>query len=176
MRAAAHHKQAYNKLMKRPLNPRREVLFELFAVARPLRTYADQRARDHAMPRAQWAVLPRLDGDAAMMQAEMADALEIQPISLVRLVDRLCEQGLIERRAHPTDRRANCLYLTEQGRARLAQMVPLRREISSNVLGSFSENDVAELLSKLLSLKRNIRWAAARRNALGGRSEVRHAR
>ena len=176
MRAPAHHKQAYNKLMKQTLSPRREVLFELIDVARALRTYVDQRAREHGMTRAQWGVLARLERDEGMMQAEMADALEMQPISLVRLVDRLCEQGLIERRAHPTDRRANCLYLTEQGRARLAQMVPLRREISSNVLGSFSDNDVAELLSKLLSLKRNIRWAAARRNALGGRSEVRHAR
>jgi len=162
--------------MKQTLSPRREVLFELIEVARALRTYVDQRAREHGMTRAQWGVLARLERDEGMMQAEMADALEMQPISLVRLVDRLCEQGLIERRAHPTDRRANCLYLTEQGRARLAQMVPLRREISSNVLGSFSDNDVAELLSKLLSLKRNIRWAAARRNALGGRSEVRHAR
>jgi len=162
--------------MKQTLSPRREVLFELIDVARALRTYVDQRAREHGMTRAQWGVLARLERDEGMMQAEMADALEMQPISLVRLVDRLCEQGLIERRAHPTDRRANCLYLTEQGRARLAQMVPLRREISSNVLGSFSDNDVAELLSKLLSLKRNIRWAAARRNALGGRSEVRHAR
>lgn len=176
MRAPVNHKQAYNKLMKRTLNPRREILFELSDVARALRTYVDQRAREHGMTRAQWGVLARLERDEGMVQAEMAEALEIQPISLVRLVDRLCEQGLVERRAHPTDRRANCLYLTDQGRARLAQMVPLGREISGNVLASFSESDVAEFLSKLLSLKRNIRRAAARRNALTGGSEVRHAR
>jgi hypothetical protein len=55
-------------------------------------------------------------------------------------------------------------------------MVPLGREISSNVLASFSESDVAELLSTLLSLKRNIRRAAARRNGVSDSSEVRHAR
>src|SRR5262245_6129868 len=162
--------------MKRTLNPRREILFELLDVARALRTYVDQRAREHGMTRAQWAVLARLERDEGMMQTEMADALEIQPISLVRLVDRLCEQGLVERRPHPTDRRANCLYLTDKGRARLAQMIPLAREISSNVLASFSENEVAELLSKLLSLKANIRRAAARRNAPAGNGEVRHVR
>jgi MarR family transcriptional regulator for hemolysin len=111
-----------------------------------------------------------------MMQTEMADALEIQPISLVRLVDRLCEHGLVERRPHPSDRRANCLYLTEPGRVRLSEMVPLAREISANVLASLSESDVAELLSRLVSLKGNIRRAAARRGALAGGSEVRHAR
>jgi MarR family transcriptional regulator for hemolysin len=162
--------------MKRILNPRREILFELLDVARALRTYVDQRAREHAMTRAQWAVLARLERDEGMMQTEMAEALEIQPISLVRLVDRLCEQGLVERRPHPTDRRANCLYLTEPGRARLVEMLPLAREISGNVLASFSDNDVAEFLSRLVSLKHNIRRAAARRSALAGGNEVRHAR
>jgi len=162
--------------MKRTLNPRREILFELVDVARALRTYIDQRAREHGMTRAQWAVLGRLERDEGMMQTEMAEALEIQPISLVRLVDRLCQQGLVERRPHPTDRRANCLYLTEPGRTRLLQMAPLRREISGNVLAGFSERDVAELLSRLVSLKGNIRRAAAHRSALAGGSEVRHAR
>ncbi|HEU0062083.1 MAG TPA: MarR family transcriptional regulator [Hyphomicrobiaceae bacterium] len=162
--------------MKRTLNPRREILFELLDVARALRTYVDQRAREHGMTRAQWAVLARLERDEGMMQTEMAEALEIQPISLVRLVDRLCEQGLVERRPHPTDRRANCLYLTDAGRDRLIEMVPLAREISANVLAGFSEQDVAELLRRLVSLKGNIRSAAARRGALVGGSEVRHAR
>ena len=162
--------------MRRSANPRREILFELSDVARALRTYVDQRAREHGMTRAQWGVLARLERDEGMMQTEMAEALEIQPISLVRLVDRLCEQGLVERRPHPTDRRANCLYLSDKGRARLEQMVPLGREISGNVLAAFSESDVAELLSKLLSLKRNIRSAAARQHASAASSEVRHAR
>jgi MarR family transcriptional regulator, transcriptional regulator for hemolysin len=162
--------------MRRSLPPRREILFELSDVARALRTYVDQRAREHGMTRAQWGALARLQRHEGMTQAAMAEALEIQPISLVRLVDRLCEQGLIERRAHPSDRRANCLYLTEKGRARLAQMVPLAREISGYVLASFSDSDVAELLAKLFSLKRNIRRAVARRNAPAAASEVRHAR
>jgi len=162
--------------MKRSLPLRREILFELSDVARALRTYVDQRAREHGMTRAQWAALARLQRHEGMTQAAMAEALEIQPISLVRLVDRLCEQGLIERRAHPSDRRANCLYLTEKGRARLAQMLPLVREISGHVLASFSDSDVAELLAKLVSLKRNIRRAVAQRNAPAAASEVRHAR
>ena len=62
-----------------------------------------------------------------MTQAEMAESLEIQPISLVRLIDRLCDNKLVERRPHPSDRRANRLYLTPKGRATLARLVPLGR-------------------------------------------------
>ena len=161
--------------MKRSTNPRREILFELSDVARALRTYVDQRAREHGMTRAQWAVLARLERDEGMMQTEMAEALEIQPISLLRLLDRLCEQALVERRPHPTDRRANCLYLTDSGRDRLAQMMPLSREISQNVLATFNEADVADLLGKLLSLKANIR-RVIRRQHEPANGELRDAR
>lgn len=161
--------------MKRSTNPRREILFELSDVARALRTYVDQRAREHGMTRAQWAVLARLERDEGMMQTEMAEALEIQPISLLRLLDRLCEQALVERRPHPTDRRANCLYLTASGRDRLAQMMPLSREISQNVLATFNEADVADLLGKLLSLKANIR-RVIRRPHEPANGELRDAR
>ena len=112
--------------MKRQLNLRREILFQLSDVARTMRTYIDQRAREHGMTRAQWSVLARLERHEGMTQAEMADALEIQPISLVRLIDRLCLQGLIERRPHPRDRRANRLYLTEKGTQDVYAIHPAR--------------------------------------------------
>jgi DNA-binding MarR family transcriptional regulator len=116
------------------------------------------------MTRAQWGVLARLNRQEGMMQAEMAEALEIQPISLVRLVDRLCEQGLVERRPHPRDRRANRLYLTSRGRATLERLLPLGREITADVLAGMSEREVALFLETLLRIKSNIRGAAARRN------------
>ena len=101
---------------------RREILFQITDVARAMRTYVDQRAREHGMTRAQWGVLLRLERQEGMMQAEMAEALEIQPISVARLIDRLCSQELVERRPHPSDRRANCLYLTDKGRSHAVQL------------------------------------------------------
>ena len=80
--------------MKRPAQSRREILFQLSDVARTMRTYIDQRARDHGMTRAQWGALARLERQEGMTQAELAENLEIQPISLVRLIDRLCLHGL----------------------------------------------------------------------------------
>ncbi len=154
--------------MKRPVNLRREALFQLTDVARTMRTYIDQRAREHGMTRAQWGVLLRLERQEGMTQAEMAESLEIQPISLVRLIDRLCDHGLIERRPHPHDRRANRLYLTEKGHATFARLVPLGREISAEILSGLDESDVADLLRKLLLLRNNIRGAAGKRAIANG--------
>ena len=87
--------------MSRSPAVRREILFQITDVARAMRTYVDQRAREHGMTRAQWGALLRLERQEGMMQAEMAEALEIQPISVARLIDRLCSQELVERRPAP---------------------------------------------------------------------------
>jgi len=157
--------------MKRPAHSRREILLQLSEVARTMRTYIDQRAREHGMTRAQWGALVRLQRQEGMTQAELAENLEIQPISLVRLIDRLCLHGLVERRPHPRDRRANRLYLTEKGRTTLLHLAPLGKEIGSDVLASLDEADVADLLQKLLLIRNNIRRAAGKRGvANGGRT------
>jgi MarR family transcriptional regulator for hemolysin len=57
-------------------------------------------------------VLTRLDRFEGLKQSELAEMLDLQPITLTRLLDRLCASGLIERRPDPNDRRANRLYLT----------------------------------------------------------------
>ena len=154
--------------MKRPPNPRREFLFQLSDVARSMRTFIDQCAREHGMTRAQWGVLVRLERQEGMTQAEMAETLEIQPISLVRLIDRLCDHGLVERRPHPRDRRANLLYLTEKGRTTLARLTPLAKDIAADVLASLDEAEVADVLRKLLLIKNNIRQASAKRGTGNG--------
>jgi MarR family transcriptional regulator for hemolysin len=99
--------------------------------------------------------------------------MEIAPISLLRLVDRLCEQRLVERRPHESDRRANRLHLTPKGRAALERMAPLAREISGRALAGFGETEARQLLRRLMRIKDNIRAAAepegGRGAANGGR-------
>src|SRR5262249_11971382 len=174
---AAYHKLAYNKLMKSmPFNSRRQTMFELSDVARAMRTFIDQRAREHAMTRAQWSVPVRLRRQEGMTQAEMAEQLEMQPISLLRLIDRLCQQGLLERRPHPNDRRANLLYLTDRGRATLLRMAPLAIEIAASIFDSVDESEIAMLLAQLRRIKGNIRHAALKYNGSDGAKAVRHDR
>src|SRR5258707_3532335 len=100
----------------RPRNPRREFAFLISDVARLLRTYADQRARQFGMTRAQWAVLARLEHNEGLKQSELAEMLDLQPITLTRLVDRLCTIGMIERIAVPSDSRVKRLSLTHAAR------------------------------------------------------------
>ena len=94
----------------------REMAFTIMDVARLMKTLADQRARQYGMTRARWAVLFRLDRCEGLKQSELAELLDLQPITLTRLLDRLAENGLIERRADPNDRRANRLFLTPAAR------------------------------------------------------------
>src|SRR4051794_4581746 len=94
---------------KRPVH--REFAFLVSDVARLMRTLTDQKARDIGTTRAQWAVLVRLERSQGQSQNELAAQLDIQPITLGRLIDKLCRDQLVERRPDPVDRRINRLYL-----------------------------------------------------------------
>src|ERR1700743_3929447 len=113
-------------MLARSLN--REFGFRLNAVARMLRTYADHKAGQFGITRAQWVVLVRLDRFEGLKQADLAEMLDLQPITLTRLLDRLCDNGLIQRRSDPNDRRAKRLFLTPAGRPLLEHIRPLGGE------------------------------------------------
>ena len=112
----------------------REIGFNISDVARLLRTYVDQCAREYGMTRAQWAALARVERSEGLKQTELAEILDLQPITLTRLVDRLCDSGLMERRADPDDRRAKRLYLTPAAQPVLEAMSRLGRDIMETVL------------------------------------------
>jgi MarR family transcriptional regulator, transcriptional regulator for hemolysin len=141
----------------------REVAFNINDVARLLKTYADQRARDFGMTRAQWAVLARVERSEGLKQCELADTLDLQPITLTRLIDRLCDSGLIERRSDPDDRRAKRLYLTPAARPVLDRLTRLGQDIMATVLTGIEPAAVEQLLAHLLTLKTNLRSAIANR-------------
>jgi MarR family transcriptional regulator, transcriptional regulator for hemolysin len=141
----------------------REVEFNINDVARLLKTYADQRARDFGMTRAQWAVLARVEKSEGLKQTELADTLDLQPITVTRLIDRLCDNGLIERRSDPDDRRAKRLYLTPAARPVLDDLARLGTDLMARVLAGLEAAAVEQLLSQLLTLKTNLRNAIAAR-------------
>ncbi len=113
-------------------NPDHHFMFALADLQRAVRAYADQKAKRHGITRAQWAVLVKLQTEEGLQQAKLAKLLDIQPISLTRLVDRLCTSGLVERRADEKDRRANRLYLTPAARPLMVELRSLRDEINAD--------------------------------------------
>jgi MarR family transcriptional regulator for hemolysin len=138
-----------------------DFLFALFEVQRVLRLYADKEARRYGLTRAQWAVLAKLERTEGLKQTEIADLMEMQPITLTRLIDKLCDAGLIERRSDETDRRVNRLYLTEAARPLMAKLAVLRGEITQLALSGLSNADTHRLVDDLESIKDNIREALA---------------
>src|SRR5260221_14417421 len=144
-----------------PRSRRREILFTLSDVARMLRTYADQRARLEGMTRAQWAVLLRLERRESLKQSDLAEDLDIQPITLTRLVDRLFDNGLIERRPDPNDRRAKRLYLTPAARPLLDRIESQVEELAEKVLAGVDPAAVGVMLTQLGLARENLRQAIA---------------
>jgi MarR family transcriptional regulator for hemolysin len=145
-----------------PLPVNREIAFTIMEVARMLKTYADQRARCLGISRAQWVVLIRLDRTEGLKQSELAEILELQPISLTRLLDRLAENGLIERRADPNDRRANRLYLMPAARPMLDRLAELGTDMMATVLDGLETKAIERMLRDLGLVKDNLRAAIAR--------------
>ncbi len=140
---------------------KREMAFTIMDVARLLRTYADQRARHFGISRAQWAVLIRIDRHEGLKQSELADMLDLQPITLTRLLDRLADNGLIERRADPNDRRANRLYLKPAAKPLLGRLAELGAEMMEMVLHGLPAASIERMLKELVLVKDNLRSAIA---------------
>src|SRR6201995_2347101 len=103
-------------------------------VARLLRTDADHATRRFGMTRAKWAVLARLDRFQGLKQNALAEMLDLQPITLTRLLDGLAGNRLIERRADPSDRRAKLLYLTPTARPLLDRLSVLGDDLMEQAL------------------------------------------
>jgi DNA-binding MarR family transcriptional regulator len=78
-------------------------------------------------------------------QARLAEELEVQPIALTRVIDRLEGAGLVERRLSDTDRRVRLLFTTTSGKALVRRLFQLHEELNSEITASLSEDDMARL-------------------------------
>ncbi len=124
-----------------------------------LRTYADHKAAQFGITRAQWVVLVRLDRSEGLKQSELAEILDLQPISLTRLLDKLSECGLIERRPDPVDRRAKRLFLTPAARPLLEKLGALGEELMATALAGVERDSVEQIVAQLGLVKENLRQA-----------------
>jgi MarR family transcriptional regulator for hemolysin len=139
-----------------------------------LKTYADHEAAQFGITRAQWVVLARLDRFEGLKQSELAEMLDLQPISLTRLLDRLCDSGLIERRADPNDRRAKRLFLTASARPLLERLGDLGEQLMSTALAGVAREGVEQMVAQLATVKENLRQAIAQMNAGSSAVEQRY--
>ena len=139
------------------LDLKKQFITQLIESSRLLRNYVDHRAKSRGTTRAQWIVLFRLREQEGLSQVDLADVLELQPISLVRLLDRLVEHGLLERRHDPRDRRTNRLFLTASGRQLVDDLDSLRDSIASDVLQDIPATAIETSLGTLRDIKERIK-------------------
>src|SRR6202171_675442 len=139
------------------LDLKKQFITQLIESSRLLRNYVDHRAKSRGTTRAQWIVLFRLREQEGLSQVDLADVLELQPISLVRLLDRLVEHGLVERRPDPRDRRANRLFLTPSGRQLVDDLDSLRDSIAADMLQDVPAEALQTSLDTLVEVKERLK-------------------
>jgi MarR family transcriptional regulator, transcriptional regulator for hemolysin len=127
-------------------------------VARLVKRHFEHRARQNGLPitRRQAAVLIHISRHEGVSQAEVATVLDLEPIALVRLLDRLCEEGWVERRAHPTDRRVRTLWLTHAARPVLASILQINEAIRADAFAGIPPPQRAALTDALAAVKENL--------------------
>ncbi len=133
-----------------------DFLFLLYDVARTMRTRADQRARARGMTRAQWVILARLERQPGLTQNEMAAIVEVEPITIARLVDRLEARSLVERKADPRDRRVWRLHLTPAAAPVLREIAKYRAEIHEVITAGMTASLQKAITDGLLQMKANL--------------------
>src|SRR5262249_43590871 len=158
------------------LDLKKQLISQLVETSRLLRNYIDHRAKGRGTTRAQWIVLFRLRQQEGLSQVDLADVLELQPISLVRLLDRLVESQLLERKPDPDDRRANRLFLTAKGRQLVDDLDSLRNAIAIDVLHDVPESAIKSGMDTLVAIKAHVKSGTEPASETEHQSKVRRGR
>ncbi len=136
--------------------------FEIAETAHALRKAFDRRAVGLGVTRAQWKVLFRLERRPGLRQIELADMLDIEPITLSRIVDRLEEGGLVERKPDPADRRAWRLHVTAKAEPLIAKLRAVADDMIAEAFSGIDPKDL-EIARRVLARARE---NACQNNAL----------
>lgn len=136
--------------------PRLTLGFMLNDSARLLRRNFNRRVQNLGLTQAQWRLLARIAIDEGARQAQLAELLEMQPISVARLIDRMEAAGWVERRPDPTDRRAVNLYLTEKAEPILDELWGRAEETQTLALAGLSQEAREELMQSLETIRENL--------------------
>ena len=131
----------------------RDLMFLLHDVARLIRVHADKRARAQGMTRAQWGILVWLERRPGLSQKELAELLEVEPITVARLIDRLETRGMVERRPDPKDRRIWRLHLSAAAYPMLGEIDRQRALLRGLATEGLDEAALETMTEALLTMK-----------------------
>ncbi len=127
--------------------------FLITDVSRRLRRAFQKRMVGHSLTLAQARALVYVSRHSGIRQVELAEMLEVQPITLARLIDQLEKHELVQRRSDPSDRRAYQLHLTEKAKPHIEEIHSVIEGIRTEVLVGFSEEEISILFSALSKIR-----------------------
>ncbi|VUD65091.1 Transcriptional regulator SlyA [Thalassocella blandensis] len=130
--------------------------FLLTDVTRLLRRVAEKRLQGSSLTLSQARALKYIAINEGVRQVELAELLEIQPMTLARQIDLLAEAGLVERRPDPKDRRAHLIYLTEQADAQLEVIKQMSRGVRQDALAGLTDEQADILRFALYHMHQNL--------------------
>jgi MarR family transcriptional regulator for hemolysin len=122
-------------------------------ITRLFRRVFDRRSAQLGLTRAQWRALSRIERVEGLTQTELAEDLDLEPIAVGRVLDRLEAAGFIERRADPGDRRCWRLYLVAKSAEVMAEMKTISAALREDVLAGVSAEDLALTMRVLARVK-----------------------
>ena len=125
-------------------------------VSRLMRRRFDERARAIGVTRPQWHTLTKLSRVEGINQGGLADLLEVEPITLCRMIDRLEEAGLVERRRDPNDRRAWLIFITDKARPMIDQLRLVADRLFDDVLIGLDDAQRTALFGSLERIHANL--------------------
>ena len=137
-------------------DPRNSLGFLLHDAQRLLRKEFEARGSEYGLSSAQWRLLVLLVKEDGATQARLADLLEIEPISVSRLIDRMEEGGWVERRADANDRRVRMVFATKQARAAFDKVKSLASDLYDTALAGLSAEERETLLHGLRTICDNL--------------------
>jgi DNA-binding MarR family transcriptional regulator len=130
--------------------------FLMSDVSRLMRRRFDERARKSGATGTQWRTLKLLERREGINQGQLAELLEVEPISACRMIDRLEEAGLVERRRDPADRRAWLIFLTDKARPVLDELHVVASGMIEDLLQGLNATEIENLLHALNTMRANM--------------------
>ena len=139
----------------------KELAWELGETSRMMRRYYDRGVAALGVTTAQWRVLLRLAREPGLKQVELAERMDVEPITACRIVDRLEEAGLVERLRDPEDRRAWRLQLTAKAQPLVKRLGSIAEEMSAEAFADLNEQELETVRTCLARIRDSVSRAEA---------------
>lgn len=128
----------------------------LQTAARKLFRQFEVQTADHGLSAAQWRLLGHLLREGPSTQVALADLLDVEPISVSRLIDRMEQGGWLRREAHPDDRRARIIVASDKARSTAPGVKAIAEALSAQALEGLTDDERRIFLSALRQVATNL--------------------